>query len=681
MKLRRPTLAPDLPGPSSLVLVRVFIAATLVSALGAIVLLVLNRNSPVPGSAVDLDQMLAQPGFFVAKIVAAVLFAVAGWLLATRRPDVPLGYLAFVGGLANAVGVLGCEWAVYARVGEHQVPLVAAALWLGSMLFSIEPAVIVGFYLFFPHGNLPRPPAVWFAGLAFALCVVGAASALLAPLHTDPNGAFSDLTNPLGSVSFSGLDAFLGVGLLLGNGVLVVRWIRSRDEDRRAFRALAVIALIGFILPLLPVNTETARVLYEVHTLLLVLAVLTSVLRHRLYGIDLVLNRTLVYLILSALVASTYALLVGVLVLVAGTANLFFTPVAAVVAAMCLLPAREGVQRMVNRFLYGQRDEPFTVISRIAGHLETSANPGQMLEGLLYAVVDSLRLPAAELALSTPDGIQTTITAGTMGEATDRFPLTYQGARLGELVVTRRPGQRTLPAEEAALLAQVARQSAVAAQSVILLEQLTRSRERVVGAAEEERRKLRRDLHDGLGPLLTAAAARIDACRNLLTRDVPQVESLLDDVRDDLTEGLTDLRRLVYSLRPPALDQLGLVQAVNQICARSGVPTDVDVPVPLPDLPAAVEITAYRIVAEAVTNVVRHAGASRCTVRMAFGDRLVVEICDDGTGTQVWQAGVGLSSMRERTAELGGRWSAGPGVGGGGQVHAELPLTLFGVTP
>jgi signal transduction histidine kinase len=201
----------------------------------------------------------------------------------------------------------------------------------------------------------------------------------------------------------------------------------------------------------------------------------------------------------------------------------------------------------------------------------------------------------------------------------------------------------------------------------------------VVAAAEEERRRLRRDLHDGIGPLLTAAAARVDACRNLLTRDVPQVETLLDSVRCDLTDGLADLRRLVYTLRPPVLDELGLTEALRQICSRSTVPTALTMPDALPELPAAVEITVYRIVAEAVTNVVRHAGASRCTVQLTLTDRVTLDIADDGPPNGAWQTGVGLRSMRERTAELGGHWAAGP-TGRGGNVHAELPLALFEVS-
>ncbi len=418
------------------------LAAVVGCAAAATALLIVNRHSPVPRSDVDLDQMLGQPAFMAAKVVAALLLGGAGWLLASRRPDVPVGYLALAGALADAVGVVGGEWAVYARVGDHRVPLVSVGLWLGGWLFAIEPLVLVGLYLYFPRGHLPRPPALWFAGLALVLCVVGSIGAIFAPLQTDPHGPFAQIRSPLGAVTFAGLDALLGIGLVLGSAVLVVRWARSHGEDRREFRALAVVALIGFALPLLPVSTESARILYQLHTLLLVLVVLASVLRHRLYGIDVVLNRTLVFLMLSALVAGVYGLVVGGIVLLAGSVTLAATPFAAVAAALCLLPARSAVQTLVNRFLYGQRDEPFAVITRIATHLETAADPGTLLQGLLHAVVDALRLPGATLALATSDGIATSITIGTTGDEIDEFPLTYQNTELGRLILTRRPGQR-----------------------------------------------------------------------------------------------------------------------------------------------------------------------------------------------------------------------------------------------
>ena len=161
---------------------------------------------------------------------------------------------------------------------------------------------------------------VWFAAGAAVLCGLGTVASVFAPLRPDPHGPFAGLSNPL-PFQLSGVDSLLGIGLILGNGTVVVRWLRSRDEDRRAYRLLAVVAVIGFALPLLPIDTQTARVLYEFHTVLLLLVVMSAVLGHRLYGVDVALNRTLGYLTLSGLVAGVYGLLVGASVLIAGTAT------------------------------------------------------------------------------------------------------------------------------------------------------------------------------------------------------------------------------------------------------------------------------------------------------------------------------------------------------------------------
>ena len=487
--------------------------------------------------------------------------------------------------LADAVGVLAGEWVVLGRVGGQSLPALDVALWLGSWTFAVEPVVVVTMYWLYPHGTRARGVAGWAAGAAVAACLLGLAQSMVAPLQPDPAGPFAGLHNPVGVSGVPGLDALLGVGLLLGNGVLVVRWLRSSENERRAFRILAVVALIGFVLPLLPVSTATARLLYQVHTLVLLLVVLTAVLRHQLYGIELVLNRTLVYVTLSALIAGVYAGLVALAGLAGwGTSGVGDVP-AAVVAALCLVPARDRVQRVVNRLMYGERDEPFAVVSRIASYLETSADPEQLLERLLGSIVSALRLPAAQVTLEAGDGTSRLIAVGADGAgADDRFPLVYQGVALGELAVTRRPGQTALATDETRLLAHIASQAAAVAQELVLREQLLRSRERVIGVAEEERRRLRQDLHDGLGPLLTAAASRVDACHGFLGRDNVRVAVLLDDIRGDLTEGIGDLRRLVNSLRPVVLDELGLAEAVRQRCDRSAVPATLLI---VGDLPGA----------------------------------------------------------------------------------------------
>jgi signal transduction histidine kinase len=217
---------------------------------------------------------------------------------------------------------------------------------------------------------------------------------------------------------------------------------------------------------------------------------------------------------------------------------------------------------------------------------------------------------------------------------------------------------------------------------VRLTADLQRSRERLVTAREEERRRLRRDLHDGLGPALAAQTLKVGAARVLYGRDPGAADRLLGELERDIAAALADIRRLVYNLRPPTLDELGLCAAIRECAAQyhangaSQLHVAVEAPEHLPNLPAAVEVAAYRITQEALANVARHAGARSCRIRLTPGELLELEIADDGAGLPAERRlGVGLMSMRERAEELGGTCSVEAALGGGTLVRAQLPLS------
>jgi two-component system NarL family sensor kinase len=228
------------------------------------------------------------------------------------------------------------------------------------------------------------------------------------------------------------------------------------------------------------------------------------------------------------------------------------------------------------------------------------------------------------------------------------------------------------------LLDDLARQAAAALYAVRLNVDLQRSRERLVMAREEERRRLRRDLHDGLGPTLAALGLKVETARNRLGPD-SAADALLADLATRTQVAVADIRRLVYGLRPPALDELGLVGALRQLLAAdaSAVHTELETSTEaLSSLSAATEVAAYRIAQEAFTNVVRHAHANHCTIRLQLtGGALHLSVDDDGAGLLAApQRGVGLFSMRERAEELGGTFSIGPGAAAGTRVDVVLPV-------
>jgi two-component system NarL family sensor kinase len=296
-------------------------------------------------------------------------------------------------------------------------------------------------------------------------------------------------------------------------------------------------------------------------------------------------------------------------------------------------------------------------------------------------IAAALRLPYVAVQLPGDPPAQPTAAHGTSADPEPVvIPLTHGGDAVGQLIVARRDTRDDLTPAERRLLGDLASQVAVAAHAVLLDRALRRSRERLVVGREEERRRLRRDLHDGLGPALAGVALGVDAARNILRSDPHSADALLADLKDETLGCVGEVRRLVEDLRPPALDELGLLPALTAFVDRLSTRDDalhvaVQAPDPLLPLPAAVEVAAYRIATEAITNVARHAHPHTCILRMEVGDDLTVEVRDDGVGVPAGRlAGVGLPSMAERAAELGGRCVVARLDGGGTRVVAHLPL-------
>jgi signal transduction histidine kinase len=303
-------------------------------------------------------------------------------------------------------------------------------------------------------------------------------------------------------------------------------------------------------------------------------------------------------------------------------------------------------------------------------------------------VKESLKLPYTAITLKQDDSFAVAAASGTPIDEPLRLPLVYQNEMVGQLLLGPRAPGESFSSADRRLLDDLAREAGVAVHAVRLttnLQRMTadlqRSRERLVNTREEERRRLRRDLHDGLGPTLASLVQLLDTARMLVSRDQEAADALLIDVKDQIKMAITDIRRLVYALRPPVLDELGLVSAIGEHIGRYNQPNGlrvlIDAPDPLPALPAAVEVAAYHISLEALTNVARHANAQTCRIRFSLENGLIIEITDDGDGLPVDRhAGVGLTSMRERAAELGGEFRIEPAKTHGTRVWARLPLPM-----
>lgn len=354
--------------------------------------------------------------------------------------------------------------------------------------------------------------------------------------------------------------------------------------------------------------------------------------------------------------------------------------VATGLVAVLFNPARERVQRGVNRLFYGHRDDPYAVLTDLGRRLETTLSPTEVLSTITETVRDALRVPYAAVRLTGVTGPSARVESGIVADIAARLPLVFGPDQVGELLIAaRRPGEDLEPAD-LRLLADVARQAAVAASAVVLMTDLQHARERLVTAREEERRRLRRDLHDGLGPQLASQPLVLDAARALVHQDPDAADALLLNLREQTQQAVAEVRRIVHNLRPPALDDRGLAAALREHVAHyanAGLDVSIELPAELPRLSAAVEVAAYRIATEAVTNSARHAHGRHCTIAVgvdpAKGD-LVLNVSDDGCGfTAGRRTGIGLTSMRARAAELGGTCAVASD-DAGTRITARLPF-------
>jgi signal transduction histidine kinase len=385
-----------------------------------------------------------------------------------------------------------------------------------------------------------------------------------------------------------------------------------------------------------------------------------AVLRYRLYDIDIIINRTLVYGTLTIATVGIYVFIVGYLGSLFQAINLStFGFLATGLVAVIFQPLRERLQGAVNRLMYGERDDPLAVLGSLSKRLEVASEPEAILPGIVDTVGHALKLPY--VAIEVFNGRSTGIVAayGESRKKPERLPLIYQAERVGYMIFAHRSINESFSEAESKLLRNISRQTGAAVHAAKLTSDLRQSRQQLITTRGEERRRLRRDLHDGLGPTLATLSLKIDTARNLLTYNPTAADQLLVETKRQIQETLGDIRRLVYNLRPPALDELGLIKAVQAYIDQhniDGLGITVEEHGEMPSLPAAVEVAAYRIALEGVINIIRHAQASNAEIRFYIEkNSLILEIMDNGIGfPEPIPIGVGITSMRERAEELSG---------------------------
>ncbi|WP_248960758.1 sensor histidine kinase [Sphaerisporangium perillae] len=615
----------------------------------------------------------AAESYLLTNSAMAVTFTAFGTIVLAHRPRHRIGslFVAYGGFYLASVACLGVLSGVFTLSPgwERAVDVFGITVWVPAVTVCL-PLILQ----LFPDGR-PLSPRWRPLVVATAALLVLTPALTLAPgaINAEPIADRSPLLpEAAGRVVGALVPVFVGADalvLLAGIVALGLRAYRSRGTQRLQVMWLLWAVVVFIVLNVQRIVTTDGPILFLLTLPLIPAAATVAIVRHQLYDIRLIVNRSLVYGLLTFGGIGAYLGIVAGLGVLARDHLPANSLVATGVIAVAFAPARLGLQGLVDRLMYGRRHDPAQAAAQVGTRL------GAGLDGVLHAVCEALRLPYAAISA---DG-RLIAMYGERPEVRHTVALEVADGPSADLLVGLRAGESRLSAADGRALNLLAAPIGLALQAVRLSEQLRESRTRIVAAREEERRRLRRDLHDGLGTALTAVTLKADAAHNLQSSDPPRASRLLLDLRADLTDAIADIRRLVYDLRPPDLDELGLVGALRQRAEQSwrreATPftVTIDAPDPLPSLPAAVEVAAYRIATEAITNTLRHGDAGSCRVTLRADGALHLEITDNGSGRGPWRHGVGLRSMHERAAELGGSLTAGP-TDRGGRVHALLPL-------
>ncbi|MBI5824525.1 MAG: sensor histidine kinase [Chloroflexi bacterium] len=649
----------------------------------------IQLTHPSPTNLSNLNALGIAPTFFAAytmfwEIVIAAPFAIVGFIIFKRCGDERIALLTSLFLVVFGVGSGTITPTIGALVGTHPSfdflhKSFGALSWITFALF---------FYLF-PTGRFVPGWMRWLALIWTPICTVW---------NFLPDSPW----NPLNWSPwlFGSVVGFFWATWMFSQ---VYRYRRvSNDIERQqtkwvVFAVVLIIltmtltSIIGAFVPgydLLgqeqPNPQAFAYMFWQMPLSLVVsalpIAIAFSIMRHRLWNIDILINRALVYGTLTAFVVAFYVLVVGGLgALIQSSGNFFLSLFATGVIALLVNPLRLRLQQFVNRLMYGERDDPYKVLSRLSQRLESTQIPESILSTIVETIAQTLKLPYAAILLADGKTLQTAAVTGSPTEHFLTLTLTHGHQTIGELRVAQRSADEPFTSAERRLLEDIAAQTGVAVHNVRLTADLQRSREQIVAAREEERLRLRRDLHDGLGPKLAGQTLKLEAAMDALDSETETARTLLKESMTESQTLITEIRRLVYGLRPPALDQLGLLSAIREQAAQyqmNGLQVTVSAPDSLPTLPAAVEVAAYRIIQEALTNVARHAHAKTCTVTLAINQDFEIVVSDDGIGFPPSQrAGVGLSSMRERAEEIGGTCVVESATNNGTRVIAKLPIS------
>lgn len=636
--------------------------------------------------------------------LAFLAYSAVGALIVVRRPDNRVGWVFLASGLGFHLWVFAWRYAAFGllvRPGSLAASELAA--WLASWVVTVGFGLAFTFLpQVFPNGSPPsRPwrPLTWFTTVAL---LVWAFTWATAP---GPVDSFPQVDNPLAIAAVGRLDPGLGwmlfvLAVLASVASLVVRYVGSAGAQRRQIRWFAYAAvLMGVALVVTSIASEgwwpaevAAGVLVPAAVAAVPVAAFVAIFKHDLYDLDVVVSKTITFGLLAALITGGYVAVVtgvGVAVGTAGELSLALAVLVTAAVAVAFQPARVRVKRVANRLVYGPQAAPYDVLAEFSRRMGGSLDATAALPQMARIVAEGTRAARAEVWLVFDDRLHRiacwpaeanrqvlSLTEGGLPPlpGTSRtVEVRRHDELLGAIALTVAPGRTLTPTEER-LLADLAAQAGLVLSNVRLVEEVKASRQRLVAAQDEERRRLERDIHDGVQQRLVTLALALKVTSTQVPRDRSNaVADALDAAATEAAETLAELRRLARGIHPAIVTEGGLVAALESLAERAPLPVEVRM-CDRERLAAPVEITAYYLVAEALTNTAKHATATSATVTLERTEgRVIVEVVDDGVGGAAAAPGSGLAGLADRVAALGGRLEILSPAGDGTRLRAEIP--------
>jgi signal transduction histidine kinase len=628
-------------------------------------------------------------------LVTDLALPVVGFVLASRQPGNRIGWLFLGAGLALGLRAFAHHYALHAlAAAPGSLPGGRAAMWVSNWIWLIPLAMLAFVFLLFPTGRLPSPrwrPAGWFVGIAFTLATANAI-VTATRIWSHP---FTTSFRQLGNLAVVAITyVLLFAALVVSVAALVVRFARSEGDERlqlKWFAAAAVLVLVTFAATL-PANSGLANAVGDLAFLCLFASIAVAVLKYRLYDIDLVISKAVLYGSLAVFITAVYAaLVVGVGTLAGNTRSPLLAALAAAVVAVAFQPARQRAGRLANRVVYGRRATPYQVLSdfarRIGGTYASQAVLPQMAQIVAAGtgaenVVVWLRVGDEFRPEASSDGSSLPRRLPVDGEAPPAMPggdlnvpIVHQGELLGAISVQMPRGEPLRPAGEQ-LVADVASQAGLVLANAGLIEDLRASRQRLVTAQDEARRRLERNIHDGAQQDLVALGINLKLAGMTVAGDPARAEQVFSELQAEAAGALENLRDLARGIYPPLLADLGLAVALNAQASKSAVPVTVQTD-GIGRFAQDTEAAVYFCCLEALQNTAKYAHATRARICLqAQNGTLRFTVSDDGAGYDARRTplGSGLRNMADRLAALGGQLEIQSAPGQGTTITGHLPV-------